>query len=203
MRFRRAHPLALTLFVTMFLTTSLAAQSRDQLRDEVQREVSGMAKLSQEIVDMVFSFSELGFQERWTVEYITGILRNEGFSIQMGAAGMPTGYIATWGSGHPVVGIMGDIDGLPETSQKPGVAYHDPLIPGGPGHGEGHNSAPAVDIVAAIATKRVMERHGIQGTLKVIPGVAEELVSSRTYMVNAGIFEGMDIMLSTHISRGF
>ncbi|MCH7777466.1 MAG: amidohydrolase, partial [Gemmatimonadetes bacterium] len=203
MRFRRAHPLALTLLVTMLLTTSLAAQSRDQLRDEVQREVSGMAKLSQEIVDMVFSFSELGFQERWTVEYITGILRNEGFSIQMGAAGMPTGYIATWGSGHPVVGIMGDIDGLPETSQKPGVAYHDPLIPGGPGHGEGHNSAPAVDIVAAIATKRVMERHGIQGTLKVIPGVAEELVSSRTYMVNAGIFEGMDIMLSTHISRGF
>ncbi|MCH8144147.1 MAG: amidohydrolase, partial [Gemmatimonadetes bacterium] len=203
MRFRRAHPLALTLLVTMLLTTSLAAQSRDQLRDEVQREVSGMAKLSQEIVDMVFSFSELGFQERWTVEYITGILRNEGFSIQMGTAGMPTGYIATWGSGHPVVGIMGDIDGLPETSQKPGVAYHDPLIPGGPGHGEGHNSAPAVDIVAAIATKRVMERHGIQGTLKVIPGVAEELVSSRTYMVNAGIFEGMDIMLSTHISRGF
>jgi aminobenzoyl-glutamate utilization protein B len=134
---------------------------------------------------------------------VTGLLRDEGFSIRMGVAGMPTGYIASWGSGKPVVGIMGDIDGLPETSQKPGVAYHDPLIPGGPGHGEGHNSAPAVDVVAAIATKRVMERHGLSGTIQVIPGVAEELVSSRTYMVNDGVFKDMDVMLSTHISRDF
>ena len=71
----------------------------------------------------------------------------------------------------------------------------------GPGHGEGHNSAAAVDVIAAITTKRLMEKYGLQGTLKVIPGVAEELVSSRTYMVNAGLFEDMDIMLSTHISR--
>jgi aminobenzoyl-glutamate utilization protein B len=202
MHFRSSRLLSLIPLCAMLLTTSLAAQSRDQLRDEVQQEILGMSKMSQEIVDMVFSFSELGFQEKWTSEYITGILRAEGFAIEMGGAGMPTNYVATWGSGRPVVGFMGDIDGLPETSQKPGVAYHDPLIPGGPGHGEGHNSAPAVDVVAAIATKRVMERHGIQGTLKVIPGVAEELVSSRTYMVNAGLFEGMDIMLSTHISRG-
>ena len=184
-------------------SVSVQAQTLEQLRDEVRREVEGMAKQSQEIVDMVFSFSELGFQEKWTAEYITGLLRDEGFSIQMGLAGMPTGYIASWGSGKPVVGIMGDIDGLPETSQKPGVAYHDPLIPGGPGHGEGHNSAPAVDVVAAIATKRVMERHGLSGTIQVIPGVAEELVSSRTYMVNEGVFKDMDVMLSTHISRDF
>ncbi|MCZ6918625.1 MAG: amidohydrolase [Gemmatimonadetes bacterium] len=194
-----------TCFVLFFALNppSVEAQTLDELRDEVRREVEGMAKLSQEIVDMVFSFSELGFQEQWTAEYVTGLLRDEGFSIQMGLAGMPTGYIASWGSGKPVVGIMGDIDGLPETSQKPGVAYHDPLIPGGPGHGEGHNSAPAVDVVAAIATKRVMERHGLSGTIQVIPGVAEELVSSRTYMVNSGVFQDMDVMLSTHISRDF
>lgn len=192
------------LVVAVALPTAPAhGQTIDQLRDEVRREVEGMAKQSQEIVDMVFSFSELGFQEKWTAEYVTGLLRDEGFSIQMGVAGMPTGYVASWGSGKPVVGIMGDIDGLPETSQKPGVAYHDPLIPGGPGHGEGHNSAPAVDVVAAIATKRVMERHGMSGTIQVIPGVAEELVSSRTYMVNDGVFKDMDVMLSTHISRDF
>jgi aminobenzoyl-glutamate utilization protein B len=75
------------------------------------------------------------------------------------------------------------------------------LIENGPGHGEGHNSAAAVDVIAAITTKRLMEKYGLQGTLKVIPGVAEELVASRTYMVNAGLFEDMDIMLSTHISR--
>ena len=174
----------------------------ERLREEVLREVISMQKLSQEIVDTVFSFSELGFQEHWTVEYVTGLLREEGFEIETGCAGMPTCYVATWGSGGPTIGVMGDIDGLPETSQKPGVAYHDPLIPGGPGHGEGHNSAAAVDLVGAIATKRVMERHGIEGTLKIIPGVAEELVASRTYMVNDGLFEGMDIMLSTHVSSG-
>jgi len=175
----------------------------DQLKHEAFEQVASMQKLSQVMVDSIFSFGELGFQEHQTVAYITGILREEGFEIEMGCAGMPTCYVATWGSGHPVIGFMGDIDGLPETSQKPGVAYHDPLIPGGPGHGEGHNSAAAVDIIGAIATKRVMEEHGLEGTLVVIPGVAEELVSSRTYMVNAGLVEGIDVMLSTHISSGF
>jgi aminobenzoyl-glutamate utilization protein B len=161
-----------------------------------------MAKLSQEIVDMVFSFGELGFQEVRTVAYLTGILEREGFTVQRGCAGMPTCYVASWGSGSPVVGFMGDIDGLPETSQKPGVPWEEPLIPGGPGHGEGHNSAPAVDLVAAIATKRIMQKYSLPGTLRVIPGTAEELVASRTYMVNAGMFRDMDVMLSTHISSG-
>ena len=58
----------------------------------------------------------------------------------------PTAFVAEWGSGKPVIGFMADIDGLPETSQKPGVAYHDPLIPNGPGHGEGHNAGQAVNV---------------------------------------------------------
>jgi aminobenzoyl-glutamate utilization protein B len=174
--------------------------SAEQLRDEAAREVAGMQKLSQEIVDMVFSLAELGFEEDRTVAYLTGVLEREGFRVERGCADMPTCYVASWGRGSPVIGIMGDIDGLPETSQTPGIPWHQPLIEGGPGHGEGHNSAPAVDIVAAIAVKRVMERHGLPGEIRVIPGVAEELVASRTYMVNAGMFRDMDAMLSTHIS---
>ncbi len=186
----------------LFALPGAAAQDLDDLRKEVLEEVATpeLQKLSQVIVDKLYSFSELGFQEFWTLEFLTGILDEEGFQVETECAGMPTCYVATWGSGKPVIGFMGDFDGLPETSQKPGVPWHEPLIPLGPGHGEGHNSAQAVDIVAAIATKRVMERHGLAGTLKVIPGVAEELVSSRVYMVNAGLFEGMDVMLSTHIS---
>jgi aminobenzoyl-glutamate utilization protein B len=197
----RLSVLAASLCSLLLTPLAVQGQSVDQVREEVRQEVASMGKLTQEIVDKVFSHGELGFQEIWTAEYLTGILRQEGFDVQMGGAGMPTNYVATWGSGSPVVGFMGDIDGLPETSQRPGVPYHDPLIPGGPGHGEGHNTTPAVDITAVIAVKRVMERHGLQGTLKVIPGVAEELVASRTYMVNAGLFEGMDIMLSTHVSN--
>jgi aminobenzoyl-glutamate utilization protein B len=190
------------LALLLAVPNQLQSQSLDQLQDEVQAEVATpeLQKLSQVIVDKLYSFSELGFQEFWTLEFVTKVLEDEGFSVEAGCAGMPTCYVGTWGSGKPVIGFMGDIDGLPETSQKPGVPWQEPMIPLGPGHGEGHNSSAAVDIVAAIATKRVMERHDLPGTLKVIPGVAEELVSSRNYMVTSGLFEGMDIMLSTHIS---
>ena len=201
--FRRPRRTLPWLFA-LLLAVPQPSQSQDlkSLQDEVRAEVASpeLQRLSQVMVDKLFSFSELGFQEFWKLDFVTKVLEDEGFAVEQGCAGMPTCYVGSWGSGRPVIGFMGDIDALPETSQRPGVPYHDPLIPGGPGHGEGHNSAAAVDIVAAIATKRVMERHGLSGTLKVIPGVAEELVSSRNYMVTAGLFEGMDVMLSSHIS---
>ncbi|MGH9671952.1 MAG: M20/M25/M40 family metallo-hydrolase, partial [Bryobacteraceae bacterium] len=109
----------------------------------------------------------------------------------------------SWGSGKPIIGFMADIDGLPETSQKPGVAYHAPLIENGPGHGEGHNAGQAVNVTAAIVVKNLMQKYGIPGTIRVYPGVAEELLGSRTYMVNAGMFRDLDAMLSCHISSDF
>ncbi|HEX9705160.1 MAG TPA: amidohydrolase [Gemmatimonadales bacterium] len=185
----------------------LAAQQRRppvaQLKQEVTAEVVSLQKLTQEMTDMIFSFSELGFQEYWTSAYITEVLKKEGFRIQMGVAGMPTGYVASWGSGKPVIGLMADIDGLPETSQKPGMAYEAPLIPGGPGHGEGHNAGQALQVTAAIAVKRLMEKYRIPGELRVYPGVAEELVASRTYMVMAGLFTDVDVMLSAHVDNEF
>src|SRR5678815_717566 len=155
------------------------------------------------MVDSVFSFSELGYQETETSAYVTGLLEKEGFTITRGVAGMPTAWVASWGTGKPVIGLMADIDGLPETSQKPGVAFHDPLIPNGPGHGEGHNAGQAVNVTAALAVKNLMQRYKIQGTIRLYPGVAEELLGSRTYMVNAGLFKDLDIMLSSHISSEF
>ncbi len=193
---------SLLLLVATAASVSAQRPNAEALKREVANEVASMQKLTQEIVDMVFSLGELGFQEFETLDYLTGILEREGFTVERGCAGMPTCYVATFrhGSGGPVIGIMGDIDGLPETSQTPGIPWHDPLIEGGPGHGEGHNSAPAVDLVAAIATSRIMTKYDIPGEIRVIPGVAEELVASRTYMVNAGMFEDMDFMLSTHVS---
>ena len=172
---RARSSLAWVLGLGLLSPIQLRGQELETLKDQILAEVGSpeLQKLSQEMVDMLFSYSELGFQEFWTLDYVTGILEREGFSVERGCAGMPTCYVGTWGSGIPVVGFMGDIDALPETSQKPGVPWQEPLIPLGPGHGEGHNSAAAVDVVAAIATKRVMERHGLEGTLKVIPGVAE------------------------------
>jgi amidohydrolase len=183
----------------------LFAQKPDleTLKAEAFAQVDARRVLTQRIVDSLFSFSELGFQEFEGAAYLTALLEKEGFQVTRGVAGMPTAFVATWGSGKPVIGLMADIDGLPETSQKPGVAYHAPLIPGGPGHGEGHNAGQAVNVTAALAVKSLMQKYKIPGTIRVYPGVAEELLASRTHMVNAGLFRDVDVMLSSHIAAEF
>lgn len=184
---------------------SLCAQTPDLkiLKQAAAEMTDARQKFAQVMVDSIFSFSELGYQETETSNYITGILEKEGFQITRGVAGMPTAFVASWGSGKPVIGFMADIDGLPETSQKPGVAYHDPLIKGGPGHGEGHNAGQALTVTAALVVKALMQKHNIPGTLRIYPGVAEEQLGSRNYMVTAGLFKDLDAMLSAHISNGF
>lgn len=192
--------------LVILLSAACAAQqppSSEVLKQAAIEMVEARRVFTQQMVDSIFSFAELGYEETETADYVTGLLAKEGFTITRGAAGMPTAFVASWGSGKPVVGFMADIDGLPETSQKPGVAWHDPLIPHGPGHGEGHNAGQAVNVTAAIAVKQLMQKNGIKGTIRVYPGIAEELLGSRTYMVNAGLFRDVDVMLSSHISNEF
>lgn len=167
----------------------------------VAADVEKMAKQSQVMVDMVFSFGELGFQEVETSKYLTGILKQEGFKIEHGIAGIPTAWVATWGSGKPVIALGSDVDCIPQASQKPGIAYHAPLVDGAPGHGEGHNSGVPLNITAAIAVKRQMERAKIPGTIKVWPGVAEELVAGKAFFVRAGVFKDVDVVLFTHVGN--
>src|SRR5262245_8329954 len=123
----------------------------DAQKAEAVKGVDEMAKLAQEMVDSVFSFGELGFQEVETSRYLTGQLEKFGFKVQRGFGGIPTSWVATWGSGKPVIALGSDIDGIPQASQKPGVAYHDPIVEGAPGHGEGHNTGMPLNIIAAIA----------------------------------------------------
>src|SRR5690606_26757759 len=147
------------------------------LKAEAAQHVEANAKLTQEIIDSLFSFSELGFQEFETQRYLTEILREHGFTVEHGVSGMPSSWWATWGRGEPVIALGSDIDGIPRASQLPGVAYREPLIEGAPGHGEGHNSGQAVNIVAALAVKEIMERERLPGTIVLWPGVAEELLA--------------------------
>ncbi|HEV8612158.1 MAG TPA: amidohydrolase [Gemmatimonadales bacterium] len=176
----------------------LAALKRDLIAD-----IDSRAKFTQEMVDQIFSFGELGFQEFETSKYLVGILRREGFTVQENYLGIPTAFVATWGSGKPVIGLGTDIDGIPQASQKPGVACRAPLVPGAPGHGEGHNSGMAVNLTAALALKKIMERDHIPGTIKVWPGVAEELVGTKAYYVRGGLFSDVDINLFSHVSSNF
>jgi aminobenzoyl-glutamate utilization protein B len=155
--------------------------------------------LGQQMVDMVFSFGELGFQEFETQKYLTGILKAQGFTIETGVAGIPSAWVAKWGSGKPVIALGSDVDCIPQASQKPGVAYHDPIIPGAPGHGEGHNSGTPLNIVAALAVKKVMEKEKIPGTLVIWPGIAEEQLGTKAYYVRAGLFKDVDAVLYNHV----
>jgi aminobenzoyl-glutamate utilization protein B len=173
----------------------LAAMKRD-----AARMIDSMSTFTQQMVDQVFSFGELGFQEEETSRYLTGILEKNGFKVTRGVAGIPTGWVATWGSGKPVISLGSDIDDIPQASQKPGVGYKDALITGAPGHGEGHNAGVPMNITAAIAVKTIMERDKIPGTIQLWPGIAEEALGGKAYFVRAGVFKDVDAVLFAHIS---
>lgn len=191
------------ILIAALLPQAIFAQkpTLEQLKKEAIAGVESRSKMVQEIVDTVFSFGELGFQEVETSKYLTGILEKNGFRVERGVAGIPTAWVATWGESKPVIGFITDIDGIPRASQKPGVAYHDPIIEGAPGHGEGHNSGNAVNIVAAIVLKELMIKHGLPGKLKIFPGVAEELVATKAFFIRAGLLKDVDIMLGCHVGR--
>jgi aminobenzoyl-glutamate utilization protein B len=173
----------------------------DKLKTEAAQIIDGESKKIQEMVDEVFSFGEPGFQEFETVKYLTGILEENGFKVERNVAGIPTAFVATWGSGKPVVSIGSDIDDIPQASNKPGVGWHDPLVEGAPGHGEGHNSGEPLNIAAAIAVKKIMERDHIPGTIQIWDGVAEELMSGKAWLVRAGVFKNVDVALFTHVGQ--
>jgi aminobenzoyl-glutamate utilization protein B len=194
--------------VSLALGNPLSARSQESrapedLKREAASEVDKLQKLTQEMVDSIFSFAELGFQEFETSKYVTAILEKNGFKIERGVAGIPTAWVASYGSGKPVIGFMTDIDCIPRASQKPGVAYHDPIIVDAPGHGEGHNSGQAVNVTSAIVLKQMMEKYKLSGTLRLYPGVAEEQLATKAFFVRAGLFKDVDIMLGTHVSNEF
>ena len=171
----------------------------EALKKQVAADVDGMRDFTQQMVDQVFSFGELGFQEFETQKYLTGILEKEGFRVERGVAGIPSAWTARWGSGKPVIALGSDVDCIPQASQKPGVAYHDPIIEGAPGHGEGHNSGVPLNITAALAVKRIMEREKIPGTIMLWPGIAEEQLGTKAYYVREGVFKDADIVLYNHV----
>jgi len=183
---KKFHNLTLCL-VTMLclLTASSNAQKKyddkqlNALKVQLSESVGKKAKDIQVMVDQIFSYSELGFQEWETSAFITSVLEKNGFTIEKGISGVPTAWMAKWGTGSPVIALGSDVDCIPKASQKPGVAYKAPIVDGAPGHGEGHNSGQAVIIYAAIAMKELMQKEKIQGTIVIWPGVAEELVGTR------------------------
>lgn len=199
-----AATLASALALPMFAAPA-HAETPSALKAEVTAEIEAQRKQIQVMVDQIFSYAEPGFQEHRTSEYLAGILKRNGFTVVTGVSGIPTAFTASWrnGKGGPKIALGSDIDDVLGVSQKPGLPYLEPMIEGAPGHGEGHNSGMPLMIAAALAVKKVMLKHGIEGELMLWPGVAEELLASKAYYVRAGIFNDVDASIFAHVSSDF
>lgn len=187
--------------INHILCQTLSNKKIEKIKTEVITIVESNYKNTEIMVDKVFSFAELGFQEVETSKYLTNILSKNNFTIEKGVSNIPTAWFAKWSNGNgPVIALGSDVDCIPKASQFPGVAYHKPMVEGAPGHGEGHNSGVPVIITAALAVKELMIKENIKGTLILWPGIAEELVASKAWYTRDGLFDDIDICIFTHVS---
>ncbi len=150
-----------------------------------------------EAARQIFSLAEVGLKETKSAEVLIEICRRHGFTVEEGVAGMPTAFVASYGSGHPVIGLLGEYDALPGLSQKP-VPVKEPLEPGRPGHGCGHNLLGVGALGAAIAVKDAMARHRLPGTVKLFGCPAEETLVGKVFMVRDGLFKDVDAAITWH-----
>jgi aminobenzoyl-glutamate utilization protein B len=152
-----------------------------------------------ELSDGVWSYPELGLLEFKSAKLMIDELKSHGFSVTEGVGGMPTAFVADYGAGKPVLGVMGEYDALPGLSQKVSTEK-DPVEPGAPGQGCGHNIHGVSGLAGAIAIRHAMEEHGLGGTVRFFGTPAEESASGKVWMVRDGVFDGVDAVLSHHPS---
>ncbi|MHC4166347.1 MAG: amidohydrolase [Planctomycetota bacterium] len=195
----------LTVFASVVLISSHAGAEISHEKQHVLDWLSKPEVVERfgHISDAIWSYAELGLQEYKSSALLIETLEEEAFSVERGLADMPTCFVASFGSGRPVIGILAEYDALPMISQKARVPEQQSLVAGAPGHGCGHNLMGTAATAAAIAVKRAMDEHDIKGTVKVFGSPAEEMLVSRPYMVRAGLFEGVDAVINNHGSSGF
>jgi aminobenzoyl-glutamate utilization protein B len=198
-------PISLAHLVIPVLVAGLfrPALADFEISAEKQAVIDQVDDLEAEIEEMsmeLWKYSEIALREVQSAEFLAAILQAEGFELERGVADMPTAFVAEWGDGGPVIGILAEYDALPDIGNEP-VPLRQARADGNPhGHGCGHNLFGAGSVGAAIALKRTMEAYGIQGTVKLFGSPAEETVVGKVYMANAGVFDGIDITLDWHPS---
>jgi len=147
--------------------------------------------------DKIWGWAEVGLQEIKTAKLLIDMLKKHGFKVKQSIAGMPSAFVATYGSGKPVIGMMGELDALPGLSQK-AVPWREPLVEGGAGHGCGHHGYAVAALGGALAAKVAMEKGKIKGTIKCFGCPAEETLVGKVFMVRDGFFKGVDVCLGHH-----
>lgn len=151
-----------------------------------------------DISDDIWEKSETRFEEFKSSKILRDALENEGFTINKGIAGMKTAFIASYGSGKPVISFLGEFDALYGLSQEAGIAYKKPIVDGGKGHGCGHNGLGTGTLAAAIAVKEYLKKNNVQGTVKYFGCPGEESGSGKAYIAREGYFKAVDAALTWH-----
>lgn len=179
--------------LTFFIIGNLFAQKRyEQQLSQLETQASKYGEIAQTI----WSYAELGYQEEQSSALLQSTLANEGFTIEKGVAGIPTAFVATYGSGGPTIGILAEYDALPGLSQK-AVPYK-VSNEGRGGHACGHHLFGTASTAAAIALKNYLKKTGKKGTIKLYGCPAEEGGSGKVYMTRAGLFDDLDVALHWH-----
>jgi len=181
------------------MNVAVSGAEKSFVLDFIERNAAALIRLS----DSLFYFAELGMQEKRSAELMTALLEEHGFRIERGISGFDTSFLATYGSGAPVIAIHTEYDANPSNSQQSGVTERAEIVPGAPGHCEGHNINGSVMVTAALALRYAMERFGLPGTLKVFGASAEEQLLSRPYFVRDGLFDDVDLAFHPHVLDEF
>ena len=184
----------LILFVSItFYGQKGLSKNKKALLKSVEKHKTELIKISDEI----WSLAETAFEETKSAEILAGYAEKQGFKVERGVAGMPTAFVATYGSGSPVISVLGEFDALPGISQK-AQPKKSPLKEGAAGHGCGHNLFGAGSLGAAIAIKELIEDGKIKGTVKFFGTPSEEKFFGKIWMVNAGLWDDVDVNISWH-----
>jgi len=169
-------------------------------KDAKQTGINWVDAHGQELIELskrIWEYPELGLEEQRSSKFLIDFLAAQGFSVERNVAGIPTAFVAAWGQGKPVIGVNCEYDALPGLSQE-AVPRKQPLVPGAPGHGCGHNLLGVGGAGAAVALKQVMEKHRLVGTIKVLGTPAEEICAGKPFMARAGIFKEFDAIIDWH-----
>lgn len=169
-----------------------------KIKEELLQWIENNKERFSQTVDALWEKPEIGMEEYNSSKLLIELLNEYGFQVESGVAGMPTAFIATYGSGKPVIGFSSEYDALPGLSQKKESNVHEPIVPGGPGHGCGHNLLSTGGIFGAAALKAIIEKYELQGTIKVFGTPAEELCIGKPYMAREGLFKGVDAFIDWH-----
>ncbi|MBZ5749484.1 amidohydrolase [Metabacillus rhizolycopersici] len=159
--------------------------------------VNGNQDLFTEMARKIWENPQVAYEETYASNLQIKMLEEAGFTIQTNIGGVQTAFIAEYGSGHPTIGILGEYDALPGLSQTVSSIQNE-VVPNGPGHGCGHNLLGTAGVEAVIAVKEAMDTHGLGGTIRYYGCPAEEVLSGKTFMARAGVFDDLDSALTWH-----